>query len=267
MRFPLAAAMLMLGASLASAQMPPQPPAQPAQPDPVDVILERWEKAMSQIDSFEAECHRTSKDKVFNNVEKFEGRVRFMKGSAATKTAPRASLELVRKDRPDVYEKLVCNGTHVFEYVASDKAIRVYELPKNVGVGDDNFLQFVFGMKAAEAKSRYKMVYAGRDDHYYYLDVFPIQPRDQAEFTKARLVFLQQTSLPRQIWFLKPNQNEISWDFPRANPNAQLTAQTFPNPTLPQGWQWQRMPAPGQNPPANPNANNVKPTVRFNNGN
>ncbi|MFO0863992.1 MAG: hypothetical protein U0744_04955 [Gemmataceae bacterium] len=265
MRFPLAAALLMLGASLVSAQQPPQPPAQPGQPDPVDIILERWEKAMSQIDSFEAECHRSSKDKVFNTTEKFEGR-------------PFHERERRRKDRPPrVWNWSARIGLtsmrsssateRVFEYVPSDKAIRVYELPKNVGVGDDNFLQFVFGMKAAEAKSRYKMVYAGRDDHYYYLDVFPIQPRDQAEFTKARLVFLQQTSLPRQIWFLKPNQNEISWDFPRANPNAQLTAQTFPNPTLPQGWQWQRMPAPGQNPPPNPNANNVKPTVRFNNGN
>lgn len=265
MRFPLAAAALLVGAAMSVAQTPPQPGA-PAQPDPVDEILDRWEKAMGQIDSFVALCNRTTKDKVFKTDEKYEGQVRYLKGSASANLPPRASLELVRKDRPEVYEKLVCTGNVVYEYVASDKAIRVYELPKNAGVGDDNFLQFVFGMKAAQAKSRYKIVYAGKDEHYHYLDVFPTQQKDMAEFAKARLVFVTQTNLPRQVWFLKNNQNEITWDFPRVWPQANLTAQNFPNPQLPQGWQWQRMPTPGQNPPAGAPNSNLKPTVRFNNG-
>jgi len=266
MRFPLAAAVLCFSASLALAQNPqPAPPAQPAQQDPVDIVLERWEKAMAAIDMFEAECNMTIKDKVFSSVEKHEGRVRFTKGNVAAKTPAKASLELVRKDRPEVYQKLICTGASVFEYVPSEKVIRVHELPKNTGLGDESFLQFAFGMKAVDAKSRFKMVYAGRDDHYYYLDVFPTQQRDMAEFTKCRLVFLSQTGLPRQIWMLKPNQNEQTWDFPRVNPQAQLAAAAFTTPQLPQGWQWQRMPQPGQNPPNT--APMPKPTVRFNNGN
>jgi hypothetical protein len=105
--------------------------------------------------------------------------------------------------------------------------IRIHQLPppKPGQVADDNFLSFLFGMRAAEAKSRYQLTYVppGPDDKwYYYIKIQPIHPADKHEFTEARLALNNKTFLPAQVWFQEPNGNEVTWDFTKVINGADI---------------------------------------------
>lgn len=236
-----AALVLAVATGFLVAQQPPTAP--PV--DPLDQVLGQWEKAMTGVQSLTAHCTRTSIDKTYQTTEVFEGQAKFLKGPAGQSS--RASLEMFKKNRPEVFEKYVCTGTFLYEFAPQSKVIRIHELPppKNGQVSDDNFLSFLFGMKAAEAKSRYKITYVpapAADQWYQYIRIHPLQPSDKADFSEARLVLSKQNYLPRQLWFQQPNGNEVSWDFPKMDTKTELRATDFGQPALPPGWQFQRVP-------------------------
>jgi TIGR03009 family protein len=121
-------------------------------------------------------------------------------------------------------------------------------------VADNNFLSFLFGMKAEEAKRRYELSLAKEDQHWIYIDILPRDPADKADFQKARLVLSATTFLPRQLWFVQPNKNEVTWDIPRVDTSAGVNRNDFAVPAQPQGWNVVRVPradlqAPGKNDP------------------
>ncbi len=233
---------LFLGSAL-SAQTP-TPPAAAADVQ-LDEVLRQWEKAMSSIHSLQVQITRTTLDKTFQKTEVFEGTAKYLKSSLPGQSS-RASLELAQKGQPQVYEKWICTGNFLYEYAPRTKVIRVHELPppKAGQVADDNILNFVFGMKAVDAKQRYQLTFVPpppNDKWYYYLKIQPRQATDKAEFTEARLVLTASTFFPRQVWYQEPNGNEVTWDFPRVLPNADIRAPEFSQPQLPAGWQFQRI--------------------------
>src|SRR5205823_467973 len=119
-------------------------------------------------------------------------------------------------------------------------------------VGDDNFLQFLFGMKAVDAKSRYQLTYVvgsrAEDKHYHYLSILPKQAQDKADFDQAQLTLLADTFLPRRIWYHQPNGTEITWDFPQVHRNVHIKLDVF-EPQQPKGWELRRMEARNVQPP------------------
>src|SRR5205823_6200617 len=80
-------------------------------------------------------------------------------------------------------------------------------------LAEDSSLAFLFGMKAAEAKTRYELKLHNVDANYVYVDVVPRNAVDRADFTKARLVLNKDTFLPRQLWF-EHTGGEVLWDMP-----------------------------------------------------
>ncbi len=229
---------LFMGSALA-AQTPPTAPAA----SQLDEVLRQWEKSMTSINSLQAQITRTTLDKTFQKTEVFEGLAKYLKSHLPGQSS-RASLELVQKGQPQIFEKLICSGNLLYEFAPGTKVIRVHELPppKEGQVGDDNILNFVFGMKAIEAKQRYLLTFVPpppNDKWYYYIKILPRQASDKAEFTEARLVLTASNFLPRQIWYQQPNGNEVTWDFPRVTPNAEIRATEFTQPQLPAGWQFQ----------------------------
>ena len=142
-----------------------------------------------------------------------------------------------------IFEKYICTGTYLYEYAPASKVIRVHDLPqsKSGQISDDNFLAFLFGMKAVEAKQRYQLTLTPPSDQYYhYLHIQPKMAQDKADFTVARLVLLRENFLPRQVWFHQPNGNEVTWDF-QARANVDIAPAAFEKPNLPRDWQWDRM--------------------------
>lgn len=239
-------------------QQPVQQPQQPAAAlnpatNRLDALLLQWEQQMRSLQTLEAACTRTTLDKVIGNTEVFEGTAKYMKPNLAV-------LEMRKKNKPEVFEKFVCSGTFLYEYSPQNKAIRVHELPppKPGQVADDNFLSFLFGMRAEEAKRRYELSLVKEDAHYVYIGIVPRFPQDKADFQRARLVLLKRNFLPRQLWFEAPNGNEITWDIPQAQQNTPLNRNEFTVTAPPPGWNLVRV-ASQQNVQPNPQPRVVRP--------
>jgi TIGR03009 family protein len=219
------------------AQQPQQTPAAPA-PDPrLDPLLLQWQNKMQSIETLSAEVVREQEDKVFRSRLIFEGKAKYMKPNLAM-------LDLHRRDKPNIIEKYICTGTYLYEYNPGNKEIRFHELPppKAGQVADDNFLSFLFGMKAEEAKRRYDLKLVGDDKWYYYIEVLPRFPADKADFQKAQLALTKTTMLPRLLTFDEPNGNRVKWDIPVLENGVRLDRKEFTSPALPPGWRYVRMP-------------------------
>jgi TIGR03009 family protein len=229
---------------LAPAAVRAQQPSAPAAPtvDParnrLDALLVQWEQKMKGLNTLAAECTRTTLDKTYQTKEVFIGRAKYMRPNLAL-------LEMARQDKPDVYEKYICTGTFLYEYAPQGKTVRVHELPppQNGQVIEDNFLSFLFGMKAEEAKRRYDLRLSKEDQHWVYIDIYPRFPADKADFQRAQLVLAQNTFMPRRLWFEQPNGNEVTWDIPRPEGNpASVQRNDFVAPPVPAGWTMTRVP-------------------------
>jgi TIGR03009 family protein len=233
---------------LAAAQ---QPSAKQAQM--LDYTLQKWEQAMTTLDSFAVTCRRSTKDKTFGDIAVYEGSAKFLKGTQGQTS--RALLEMVSKKDPNKYERFLYTGTYLYEWVPGTKVLRVHDVPRpkpGQPLFDDNIVALLFGMTANAAQRRYQMTWVpdtkDNNKYYHYLQVLPRTPADKADFTEARLVLTARDFLPRQVWYHQPNGNEITWDFEtlRRNADSRVTATSFAPPqSLPQGWRVERTPAQG----------------------
>lgn len=235
---------------IAAAQQQPTKPGLPPEDPRLDIVLGNWEKAMLNVQSLSAKVNRTKLDKTFQTTEVFEGTANYLRGAPGQTS--RASLELFKKGQPQHFEKYLCTGNFLYQWSPAEKVIRRHELPppKQGQIADDNFLSFLFGMKAADAKAKYQMTYVpapANDKWYQYLRIQPKTANDKADFREARLVLMSHNHLPRQLWFLQANGDEVTWDFPKVDSPANLNAANFAHPQLPQGWQF--VPVSRQNPP------------------
>jgi TIGR03009 family protein len=250
--FGLALAGVLLTRAGGYAQAPQQPAAQPQAPqqqpaapvlDPannkLDALLLQWEQRMKGVQALTADCTRTKLLKTFRTTDVFEGQAKYLRPNLA-------SLHLLKKNKPEIYERYICTGQFLYEFVPQNKQVRVHDLTSLKGQGtDENFLSFLFDMKAEEAKRRYQLTLVKgppEDKWYYYVDMLPRYDQDKVDFTRARLVLLQSTFLPRQVWFEQPNGDEVTWDIPRIDPNAPVNRQEFEQPRLPSDWNLFRVP-------------------------
>lgn len=164
------------------------PPAATVPPDKkLDEYLQRWEQEMQKIQGLEATLERTEKDKTFQTEKKFVGYARYLKDGTGPNARNLAMLEMKEPGKQDIYEKFICTGTFLYQFSPTTKEIRALRLPppKPGQVGDDNFLTFLFGMKAEQAKLRYDLKVTKEDQYYIFLDVVPRSPQDQADFKRT----------------------------------------------------------------------------------
>lgn len=254
-------AAFMLCATLCAQQAPPaSPPAVPLDPknNRLDALLMQWEAKMKSVQTLRAtQVTRERVDKVFKTQDTFIGEAKYMKPNLAM-------LDLKRKDRQDIFEKYICTGTYLYEYNQSNREIRYLELPppKPGQVADDNFLSFVFGMRAEEAKRRYelKLVGEGQDKYYHYIEILPRFPADRADFERAQLVLTQDSMLPRRLTFVEPNGNRITWDIPFIETNLPLDRRQFESPALPTK-EWKLVKAPKANTSRTPGNEELPPRI------
>jgi TIGR03009 family protein len=207
-------------------QQPPAPP--PVALDPaknrLDALLLQWEARMKGVQGLVAECVRTETDDVDKTQVVFQGTAKFLRPN-------RALLYMQKKSNPDIYERYICTGTFLYEYRPQNKLVRIHQLPAPPPGGqqvvEDNFLAFLFGMKAEEAKRRYTITLMGEDQNYVYLQIIPNYAADKADFSKARLALFNTTFLPREVSFQQPNGTIVKWDVPRIDTSAPLSPGDF----------------------------------------
>jgi len=219
---------------------PAAPAAQPPAANPaLDTYLQRWEAEMLKIQALEARLQLIVHDKAFNSTEKKNGVAKYKKVGPLGSQVSLGLLELYQAKNPsELDKKYICTGNFTYEILPHVKEIRAYEMPKPKPgqVGNDNFLMFLFGMKAEEVKKRYDIRLAKEDDFYGYFDIYPKIAQDKTDFQKAQLVLFRQSALPRRVWFEQANGSETMWDIPQINPNANISDAEFQSPQLPQGW-------------------------------
>lgn len=234
--FRLALAGLLAAGSLHAQETPklqtPQPvaPATPAAvPTRLDTLLGRWEQEMARIETLNVQCNRTDTNKVNLRTDLYTGGMKYMKPNLAL-------MEMQRKDRPDIYEKFLCTGNFIYQFMPQTKEILLIQLPAGQKA-DDNLVSFLFGMKALEAKRRYDLRLVKEDADYIYIEIIPKQAADKADFQKARLTLNARTFMPRMLWYMEPNGNEKSWDLAKVETNVKVERGDFAAPTkLPAGW-------------------------------
>lgn len=239
---------LVLG-TMASSQGPP-----PTAQDNLDLVLRAWEKAMTDLKSFQVIVDRTTLDKSFKTEDKFKGYALFVKAPAKD-AGSRARIEMAKTTNPKIYEKYICTGTYLYEYSPAASVVRVHNMPRGNGTGEqqESFLSFLFGMGADQAKARYDMTYVSSDQHYHYVRILPKLAQDKGDFAEARLSLLRSNNLPAQMWYLQANKTEITWSFTEPQVNVNIDLKHF-DPVVPPGWKMERVQPPV---PAN-----VTPTVR-----
>ena len=112
---------------------------------------------MKNVETLSAQLSRVEENKTFQTVDVFVGTARYMKPNLA-------SLEMQKKDKPDQFEKFVCSGQMLYQYVPAQKEIRAHQLPapKPGQVSEDNFLSFLFGMLLGDFVGGGAVIYAGK---------------------------------------------------------------------------------------------------------
>jgi TIGR03009 family protein len=232
-------ALLCTTGAMALAQPPAVPP---AAGDSIDDVLNGWEKTMGVVKAMSVDIVRTRLDKTFDSTEVFEGWAKFLRSSLAGQPS-RASLELKKKGKPEVFERFIYTGTFLYEFRPATKVIAVHELPAPGpgAVADDNIVSFIFGTKADELKKRYAIERTRPSDMYYhYVKITPRFPADKAEFSIAELVLVRTTLLPCRFWFRQPNGDEMTWDFKNVDTAAVVPIIQFAAPVPDPGWKLER---------------------------
>jgi TIGR03009 family protein len=255
MRNGLVLTALLVTALPLAAQTPPARPATPdrASQEKLDGYLLRWEQEMKKIQTLAAELKRIDKDKTFETTTKLVGYARYMKVGSGARAQNLGDLTLYREgtNPPQLQDKILCTGTFIYRFQPAQKEIKVYEIPRKQaeGLGDDSFLSFFFGMRAAQARERYQLRLAKEDRWYIYVDILPRRAEDRADFQRARLVLNRDTFMPRQLWFESPNGNEVTWDIPRIQGDVRFKRADFDAPHTPAGWKVTKVPPPTRNVP------------------
>ena len=234
-------ALLALSCVVADGRGQPSPPAgkpaaavaAPLDPrNPLDNYLVRWEQSMRRVTTLALACSRTETDPVHQTRTVYSGSIHFLKPTYFF-------WDMKRVDKPQEFERFICTGQYIYQYVPQQRELRVYPAPKpgpNGGLAEDSSVAFLFGMKAEQAKKRYTLSLFKEDKNYVYVDVVPRLEVDKADFEKARIILDKETFLPRKLWFQHPNSGQVVWDIPTIQSGVKLPASVFAAPSTPKGW-------------------------------
>jgi TIGR03009 family protein len=234
---------LLIPAAQAQQQPPKNPPPQ-TQPPPLspqeksralEACLGNWEKAMRNMESFSAEVDRVEYDKQFGSQEMYSGAVKYLKPG-------KFLIDVKKPNKPEDYDKWLCTGNNIYQFVPKSKKVNVVELPKSSGSGEDSVMSVLGCIKAEEARKRYDLDYVKEDQYYHYIEIRPKSAEDKNEFTWARLVLRKDTFLPREIRFQFPSSTEVLWNIRSLQLNAPLDGKEFAIPDVPTGWKMEKAP-------------------------
>lgn len=216
-----------------------------AQPNEAASILADWEKAMAGLQSFGAQVRRVTDDRPLDKKDEHAGFVVLSKADAKG-GGVKARLDLIKTTNKDVYERFICNGAELYEYVPANQTLRVHAMPKNKqnALEGNTLLSLVLGRSAKEMTERFevKVDEKAQRDGYRYLWVHPKNEADKRDFAVAHLTFHRDTHTLARIHYWQVNRTEITWTFTNVQANPKLPAALF-EAELPKGWRLDRVKA------------------------
>lgn len=241
--------------------VPTVPAAAQAPLDPALVAhLQAWERVMAGTTNFYTECGLTRKNLIRKQETRYTGSIMCLKPNLARMRLDEKP-DPGEKPDPNGYTAYISTGRAVYEYDGLQKKVTEYLLP-NGGVGDNLLLTFISGtMRANDIARRFDLKLTKEDQHYVYLDVFPRETRDKAEFEKLTLVLFGRNVpnpaaayLPAMVVMRRNNgQEEEVWEFTRPRVNVEGIKPTdFQFVPPPKDWKVERAQVPAEPPPGQP---------------
>lgn len=187
----------------------------------LETLLKQWEQKSSQIKILEGKHKRTTYNLVFETEQLASG-VFYLETPDKGRidlvgTKPKnneKSSRLGKSGHPFRLEeghgeKWICSGQEVIAVNEEEKSYQVMPLPKDVQ-GDNivkSPLPFLFGMKADEAKQRYRMVLKSNTDKGAMLVIRPRLQIDQQNYSEAWVMLDKTTYLPSAVKLFDPSGN------------------------------------------------------------
>lgn len=182
-------------------------------------VLREWEWKSSQIKSL----HGTHKRTVYNLVFEVE---KIATGKFFLETPDKGRIDLVgvkpkrdeksarigRSGKPfrleeDRAEKWICTGDEIVMINDDDKSYEVIPLPEHAKGKNivNSPLPFLFGMKADEARRRFRMTLKSNSKTAAFLIVNPRQQTDLQNYTEAWIMLEKANYLPTAVKLFDPS--------------------------------------------------------------
>ena len=212
------------------------PAAQPA-PDPakMDELLRRWEAQSRTTTSLNARFERTDHSAVWQTNTRYSGQALLQSPNLACLNFEKV---VEKGAKPDFHERIICDGSKVFQIVNESKQVFVYPLGEDERQKalEEGPLPFLFNMRAADAKRRYVMALVAEDEKAdaYIIEIRPRQEIDREAFGRAIIQLNRRTFLPDKLWLLDPkNAKDYKlFKFTNIERNAKIKPDTFDGETL-----------------------------------
>jgi TIGR03009 family protein len=204
----------------------------PAAPEPLKIdilspelekILKNWELTTSGFKKMTGEFSRFKYDKTFEVEWRAEGKFAYEapdKGNYVLSSATIQNGEVSKKKskdgtpytlKPDNPERWVCTGKEVIKINEKEKTYEKLPIPPD-SQGEnimDGPLPFLFGMKADQAKKRYRLSLNEKTSkEVIWLDVYPREQKDAANWSKATVIIDAKSFEPHAVKLLDPTGAE-----------------------------------------------------------
>lgn len=175
----------------------------------LDTLLQQWEQRSSAITTLHAKFLRVDKSKVWDEEIEYDG-------VAILRSPNLAVLEFSKIAAPDPqtkkaqtipHERIICTGQEVYQYRYNEKKVYIFPMNKDdrQRALEEGPLPFLFNMKAAEVKRRYKMTLRAEDAKSFIIYIEPYQQVDRESFSKAFIQLNKSTYLPDRLLLYDTN--------------------------------------------------------------
>lgn len=176
-------------------------------------ILAQWETAATKTVKVRGELKRWHYDDTFGVVKEGMGTYSYEvpdKGKleiVPVKDIPKAPDNVLASNgksytrEPAKAEIWLSDGENIYWIDPKEKEYNVIDIPghlrgQNIGKGP---LPFLFGMKAAEIKSRYRLELGQGQNNNHRIIAYPEMPEEKVEYTRAEILISQETALPSAV--------------------------------------------------------------------
>lgn len=202
---------------------PPFPELTPPQQEYLDKVLNVWEQSTAQIKRYQCNFKRWIYDPAQNTGEdaaaKGEGVIRFMQPDKGLFKVEKVEFYAGRddkqaamyreNDRQKFGEYWLCDGDYVHILDRNEKKCLKVQLPPNMRGQKIHLspLPFLFGVKAAEIKSRYwvRPIAPPQGSKDVWLETFPKRPDDAGNYSRVQIVLDANEVLPKALIVFLPN--------------------------------------------------------------
>jgi TIGR03009 family protein len=213
----------------ADAKKLPRPAPEPLKIEEIspelEKILKNWELTTSQFKKMTGEFSRFKYDKTFEVEWRAEGKFAYEapdkgnyvlngatigKGDVSKKKSPKDGTPFTLKASDS--ERWVCTGKEVIKINEKEKTYEKLPIPPD-SQGEnimDGPLPFLFGMKAEQAKRRYRLSLSSKNtsEDEIWLDVIPRWQNDAANWSSAMVIIYAKTFQPKAVKLVDPTGAE-----------------------------------------------------------